>query len=436
MSNDTIPPEIVFLSNKKNLSANQGIKYDDLYYSNMNSTVQLVESVTTTNKFKQSLQSLQFGSSSMVTFQNSSFLGRTMLHLELPPLEPNLCLPKGWGWRAIQSIEFQFGSSSVNNVTISGITMFHMLLAQCTNSEAASELLRLGGEETLTPLPFDPEVPDSNRPSADIVLILPWSNVHGGQYAKLPFDTSLLSQPITVTIQFRNSNEIYGGSGLKPNSLHSATIMSKLTDLTNKTLGLKYSLMRNPDLSLVYPFMHYTLFSSAPFQGRKSGQPCRINLQGFLNADLFGFVISVHKSGDLVNTNGNVINPFNSDAIRDITVQYNGETIYYSQKYGYRLLNCESNTGASYVHNSVIAPGTGQPFISSPVDTYLLYVDFSRLRSAAFNNHFANTSRLPAQVLDISFFTSSTDEYKLYCTYIYPAIAEIGQAGVSDIYYI
>ena len=52
---EQVPAELAYLSNKRALIANPGTKYDSLYYSALNSTVQLVESVSTIGKWTQSL---------------------------------------------------------------------------------------------------------------------------------------------------------------------------------------------------------------------------------------------------------------------------------------------------------------------------------------------------------------------------------------------
>jgi hypothetical protein len=427
MSVDTIE-ELRYISDKRPLLSAPGRKLNDVYYSNMNSIVDTVECTYSQGRILQSLPSLSFGGSSQVVIPIGSFIGQTYLHLRLPNLVANQSLERGWGLAAIQSISWIFGSSNVSQVTLNKQSIMQILLAQCETADKANEMFNLAGECLLAP------VPSGDQICADILLPFPWSNF-SGLFPKKEYDTTLLSNPITVTIQFDQASAIFGGSGTRPSAFLEASVSYRTGDLAQKEMSLRTALMNNPSQMYSYPFIYQQSYVSQSFLGSTDvSSPVTIQIQNFLNADLVGMLISVVKQSDIAPSASSTPNTFNYDEVSNVILNLNGQNVYVSPYKQYKLLNMQSSLGASYFANTVTLAGSTQPFTTNPVNSYVVFVDFSRLRSAAFTNVMQNVWRIGNNSMSVSFNTSTASvAYTMFCTILYNSVLETSN-GESRMY--
>lgn len=423
------------ISNKRpNLSA-PGTRTTDLYYSYVNSSVEVLES-TCDWSMKIALTSPIFGQNNQVNLPMSAFVGQVILHLRLPNVVADQTICRGWGLRMIKNIRFQFGSSASTPIYLTQQAVWHFLMAQADTEEKRSELFKLCGEEVLAPI--IPLVGGSTPYlEAFIPLPVPFSTI----CEKLMFDTTLLGQPITIFIEFEgNPRAIYGGSATPPTSFQIAELLIRQQRLSDQSKSLRTILDANPDKMYSYPFIMAIGYETASiFQGVResdNGQAV-VQFNQFQNSDLLGIVFCVQAVTDLSPAGNNSPNPFHLDRITNIVVTYNGQSIAQLPGESYRAIaSYMGKQGASYYKGSVILPGTVQPFDSDPVDEYLVFLDFALLRAACFPDHMDNTWRIPpGNVLQVAFNTTlgSAVSYRCFYTCFYNAIVTV-QDGVSNIY--
>jgi hypothetical protein len=305
-------------------------------------------------------------------------------------------------------------------------------MQECATAEQRSEIFSLGGQEYLS----------VNGGSlgqtimADLLLPFPWSSMC--EMVKKPFDTTLINNPINIQVQFNNFNSIYTTTGtfappfVLPTGFSNATLYFRQGDLSNKDQSLKYELMKHPDLMYSYPFIHHQPYQTRFVGSTTVGSPQTIPLLSFINADLVAITFGVVD--DLYNTaTPYQISPFNYDPVTNVQIQFNGLVMYNAPGVAYRLYNMNSQPGASYFWNSLIAPnGTAPP--SSPINTYIVEIDFSRIRALCFENQFQNVWQIGNNTLTMTLNTTTNHNYTLYATYHYNAIAEC-QAGETRIYF-
>jgi len=420
-----------FLKNKRTLLSSPGFLLNDIYYSALNTTVSEAEVTYNTGRLTISLSQLSFGSQSQIIIPNSSLLSTLYLHLQLPQLTANVMLPRGWGYASINSLSYLFGSSNVSQLQINGQSLLQRNLEECETSEKRSEVFNLGGQAQI----------DTSAPVNDayLVLNLPFSR-NQGFMQKLPYDTNLLSNPITVQIQFNPAISFMGGSGLAAylasisNSFARGTVLIRQGDFFNKEQSLKLKLLKNPDMHYSYPFIHAQSFTPTAFTGQtSSGSPVSLTLQSFINADLVHITFGVIKSSDLVSVGGGSVNPFKYEAISNVQVLFNGIVMYNSPAQVYKLFNMNSDFGASYFENASIS-GTGPFAPLAPINTYIIRIDFARIKTLIFENHYQNVWRIGNNVLTLTFNTQSTDPYQLFATYYYNGVIESSN-GESRIYF-
>jgi hypothetical protein len=417
-----------FLQTKRTELAAPGMKMTDQYYTKFNSAVGLAECTFNLGRYTVSLTQNSFGSTSQVTIPNGSLLSKVYLHLELPPLVANQTICRGWGYQSIAAMEFLLGSSNVGLLNYSGATMWTAIVAQCEMNEKASEMFSLGGQEAST-------VTGSNL-FADILLEFPWSNACGGMTGKKPLDLAIINQPLTFTIRFHAANKIYGGIGATPTAFLNATIVAHQGDFTNKEQSLATVMRRDPNLMYTYPWIYHQDLNTAQFIGSTT-VPLTVTLNGLLMSDLVGLYFYAVQVANLQNVGGNSPNQFATDDILNIQLLYNGQVMYQAPGLLYRLHNMNNTAGASSFNNSVLTsiPGGGlAPYLSTPVSSYMTFIDFGRLRSTCFNDQMQNTWRIGNNSLSLRFNTSTTNLYQLFVSMQYNAIIEL-QNQQSKIYF-
>lgn len=438
---ETLPDmaeDMQYLSNKRVLLSNPGTRIHQAYYSAVNTTVDAVEMTYNTGRFTVSLSQLAFRGQAQVIVPNSSFLEEFYLHLELPPLAANETVSRGWGWASIAQISYLFGSSNVSQLAINGQSVWQTIAASCETAEKRSLMWKLGGDEV-----FGPTAAGSNL-GADLILPLPWSNPTGGHGAKLPYDTTLLSNPITVQIQFNGPESIYGGLGstLTPHlGFAVGTAIMRQGDLGQKNNSLKFLMMKEPSLMYSYPFIHHQSFTPSSFTtGAAPVSPTQALLLGLIAADLVAMTFGVIRTDRL--TRGNAPdfaspNPFAYEDLRNVRLDFNGLVMYNAPGASYKLFNMQSMEGADGFQGSIINPSAGglAPFTSTPVDTNMVIINFARLRQLAFEGQYQNVWQIGNNTLTLQFEgLQPLTPYTLFVTYHYNAVVE-SQNGQSTIYF-
>lgn len=418
------------LTNKRVQLSALGRNLHDLYYSEENSSVSSVE-CTFNQQNVITLSSLSFNSTSNVYIPIDQFVSTCVLRLRLPNIAAsNQTLPRGWGYAMIQRIGFILGASNSTTVYLDGASILQAALAECKTAEKRSELLRLGGEERLTPY-----VPPAGAPDyldAYVFLPLPFSSLCG----HLPLDSTLLSNNIQLQIQFKSAAAIYGGNAARPSAFLAADILVRQGKLSNQNASIKDMMIADPSMNYAYPFILAQSFNPPTFTGSNDpSTQCNVVLNTFQNADLLGIAISVVKVSDISPSASSTPNPFNYVDLSDVYVTFNGTTLFRYPGQSYKLANMAvGSQNGQYMLGSIVSPGATSPFASTPVDSYMLYLDFSFERGACLHKHLQNTMRFPNQQIQIQFNTPESGvQYQLHATYFYNAVAEF-QNGTSAIY--
>ncbi len=425
------PQERRFLSSKRVLLSSPGMALDNTYYSVLNTTVEASEVVYNLGRFSSDLTSGLFGSQSQVVIPNSSILGNIYLHVELgtiavPAVPVNNTLPRGWLYSAIDSISFLFGSSNISQLEMDGDTVLQTIMMEAETAEKRSLIFRAGGEEQLLPV---------NTISADVILPFPWSAA-SGLFMKKGVDTNVLNNPITIQIRFKPANEIYANTTAIPNGFNQATIITRQGNFTNKDDSLRRELMSNPELHLGFPFIHKQSFPTPIVLSDANGHII-VNLLSFINADLlgisFGVIRTTDRSGGGV---GNSKNVFNYQRVQNVVLRFNGQTMFNTRGRLAELENSiDSSIGGAFYENSLIAPGAVAPFSSTPINTFMTYMNFAMKKTITFQNEYQNTWRISNNTLVLEMdMPLPNEQYEIHCTYYYNGIAQFAR-GVTRIFF-
>lgn len=413
-----------FLTNSRIILNAPGTLLTDLYYTKKNSTVEQIECEWTSGRYKQSLSSKSFESSGNVNIPNQSFAGLTLLELVLPDIAVDTCLPRGWGYAAIDRLDYIWGSSNQGNVNLSGQSLFQTVMAQCTTAEKRSRLLKLGGQEKLTS--------DGNQSKAYIVIPLPWSSVQGTNDGhKKPYDTSVLMNPIQLNVHFKAANAVYGGSGVKPTEFTRATVLLRQGLLSNPGLGLK-PLVKAFNSNYVYPFLHR---QPARFSKLAVGNVLEFNFDQMINADLLSIYFGIVRSSILHENDDNTPQIFNYEQVEDVEITHNGLILMSCPGESHLVFQSGQTNGDPIWQNSIVSPGTTTPFLSSPIDNSAVILDLTMTRQENFEGHMKNAKRYPQQTMNFKCTVPFNEEYTIYVTYIYNGMCSTGPDGTCQQYY-
>lgn len=420
------------LSRKAPLMSNPGsVVASNLYYDANSVAVVAAECVSNYGRYSQSLTTLQLGSAGNFTIPNASFLSGLYVYAEIPALPANVFLPRGWLLNSISNISFILGSSNVSQIQVNGATHAAQLFLAAETAEKRNEIMRLAGDEAGGAAPQAPGT--INR--AYMQLQLPWSRICA-LMKKLPFDTTLLSSPIIIQIQLKQAADFYTGSGIAaaPPAFLSYRVYANQIDLMDKELSLALPLMRDPSLMYSYPFT-FIQSSVQNFNGSiSSSAPVNLILTGLVNADLVGISLAVVRSDRTSGgaTGAQPLAPFAYERIQNVLLQYNGLTLYDAPGQMYRLYDEQDLLGSGVLPYSVVTAGGAGPYVTTPVDAYILFIPFTRVRNTSFVDMFQNSFRIANNVLNLSFITPEAVPYTLYATYFYNAVFGI-QQGQSNL---
>ena len=423
------------LSNKRAVLSSAGVAYNDLYYSKMSSTVSLLEC---TYNYSQliSLPSLSFGSTSQINIPNDQFFGELILHLVLPPITSNdLFICRGWGMAMIQSINFTYGSSNTTQIMLQGDSIFQTIMSQITDPLKRLEVLQLAGQQQIGPVVVEPGV---DTPTNEAFVLIPLPN--STMCDKLPIDTTMLQNNIQIQIQFYSDPRlIYGGNGIPPSSFLKAEVMLRQGKLSDQSKSARREMVMDSSLEYSYPAIYSQNFVTSQFPGvrESDGSGVQVDLNTFLNADLVGIMFYVIANEDKRPPNNYTPNPFNMDPITNVILQFAGQTLFQFPGKAYRFTNMlgGSDQSASYVPTSLVEGRNTLPVQSTPINSYPIFFDFSRLRSTCYGSHLFNTWRLTNQTLKLQFNTKygATKLYKVYATFFYNSII-VFKNGCSAIF--
>lgn len=418
--------------------------------------VQDTEVTYNNGRYTVSLSQMNFNGQSTVTIPISNLVSTVYLRLSLPAdtgpgAGASFALPHGWGYYAIQNISYLLGSSNCSQLQINGQSLLQMNLAECETAEKRTEILTLGGA------PY--AVPASTaivQQDAYLILNFPWSRVAAD--LKLPLDTTLMSNSITLNIQFQPATYFMSGSyaptyAAAHSSFNNAQLMLRQGEMRDKALSLRDKLMVNKSLSYNYPFLHYQSFSPPQFVNT-TGTLNQLVLQSFINADLVSIVMHLVRVPDLQGGNAaasipNVANPGLLYDMRDLQLLFNGQTDVNSPGYSYKLYDLHNQEGADYNGYFPLTGTAAATTITNEQAEYRLRVDYGMRKNLSFDSHYQNVRRIANQTLTLQFYIDQPSPnvlggtaitsvngatFQLFCTYVYNGVASITD-GQSKVYF-
>ena len=336
----------------------QSSPFDNAYQSpqNMRESVTRVVNSTCT---KDSLQSRQFGSSTLVHLPQNRLLSNVVLVARLPAnrvaggtafvpggMPMNCFLPTGWLFDLIEWVEYSYSTSTTLRVPGKHILINNM--AECESGEKRKSMLELAGSQ------YD-GVGAANTFTAggtvnDIVgmvnIPLPHSNMNSGK--NIPFDASTVgTKPISIRIQFKQAIDFFthpavveadvrAHIALMGNSVKEAYVTTKtgyLADGPSDSIAGQVS--RGGGAKYDYAFLYPGWYQSEEFTGIAETEGNRVSLQlnGILPGSLQSMDIFVAREsfdGGATPLTGSKRNGLTFEQLSNVEITYGGQCIYRS----------------------------------------------------------------------------------------------------------
>lgn len=410
-----------------------GVEKDTLYYVNDDVKITSIESNNRVGKFKRSLNALQLGGIAEVIVPCWDFLGSCYLQATITaPL--GVTLTDYWLCNAIRQISYTWGQSNNSILKIDRYDIIHHNILSCETKSKRNKMQLLGGEpKSITEL--------ETTHTAQILLKFPWSVMSACDAKKL-YDTRLLNDPITLSIEFEPAIKFMGCTDALlpslPTAFNKAELIVKQQELSNHSDSLAGQMKKNPNLLYSYPFVHLQTGTTALFEPTVDTDfTFRKQLFGFLTTDLLGIMFSVVYEHDdrRLNRPNEVTaypNPLAMRRVENVLLQYNGQTLHDlpGKMLELSTLNiCQDDPDVSYSH---FDNDTG---IITAKEAFVYYLPFTQNKDISFKEEYSNCSTYSSQPLDLQFTINTPDEgnYILHTTYLYNASTST-QAGVTRVH--
>lgn len=395
------PPDLSSLGREK----------DHIYYTESESMLDEIETMSNCGKYKKTLTSKSFNSTGDVLLPNLDGIEQVFLYLQLPPTPVHYLLCEGWAYHILTALNLQLGSSNLSLQEKRSHTNLSELWWSVCTREKRDAIIRLGGSlatnavQTLTN-------------DAVICLNLPFSSMKAN-IAKRSLDASLLSSPILIQCSFGPADSIYGlsvtapdgAATLNPSGFNIADIIVRQDVLSDKKMSLKDTLMRT-DLFSVYPYCHTLSGTTRTFNAtvgiatvNGSKASAVIELNGFLNSDLLAISWILNKTRDLkseaapMKANHRPCNPGRFLECQNIQLFYNGSTFFDLPNRSHDML------ALSLVEGDIKATGsyndTAGASKASVGHQYIL--NFTSKLRTQFLSRLSNVPRFSQQPLELRF---------------------------------
>lgn len=369
------------------------------------------------NRFRQSFSSLSFGASNAFQIPNSAFVSDCFISMRFPGVAsvgPNVMnLVPVPAYTVIERIEIKIAGSTV--YTQNGINMLHDILFNCDSKSKRDEIIRLAGGS------------GTNGFTADSTyyayLNVPWANI-AARIKKLPLDTMLFKQPISITVFTKPGSSVYyqsGGAGLViPASFVEGELVVRQGELKNPSsrLILGTEIVQNGVVQTLsdnyaYPFTYSQGNITQTFTGSVVGnQPAQVSLSGFQKGHLqaIRFMLYNQTTSTISYPSTAATNMLATEEPLSFELLFNGQTIFRSKYDSWKMSNLIENSSSC-------------DFSTTPSGTsyYSITVNMVDFLEKIAGEQFQDGINLSSQTLVASLNTPTANNYVLICTYLYHA---------------
>ena len=380
----------------------------DYYYYDRNNLQKTAFKTIQNNRFTSAFQTLSQGTNTIIV---SPLDGITdvMAVFQLPTQSyTGLALNRGWGYGLIKNVSIRYGGSTMVQMTGKQILLQNMY--QACSKEQKDLVYSAGGAECLTAGAFA-----GDNMYAYCYISLPHSSLSADETKPLPCPTDLLTSPVVITIEINPLSSIFSvQGGTAPTQLAKAYAQIQQVLFQDKGDRLASRAVIK-DKIYSYPVSYFQQEYTTNISGNTS-TPIPINLTGFRSGECKSIILWLTKPTDETGATKNINRVY---LPRNLTLSWNGETLFQSEGTASILFNLANEKSTPVFDGSVVS-WTGSAFTSLPTNQVYAVVPFAQFSDAVFGSH-VHVSGLAVQnaVVNLSLTTPDTDAYVLHAVYLY-----------------
>ena len=402
----------------------------DLYYADpKNSKVQCFPAIVE-NRFVTSLPSLQFNSTSTVTFSPDGGISDIIVSAVLAaPSVPQgstaaagtgLGLTRGWLYQLVDRISVRYAGSSL--YFFQGEQELIECLSECEDSVKRDQLLQLGGAEIASPTDWASE----NLRSASIYIKLP-HNSPSAQEKPILFPTDVLSAPVQVQITFKPLSAVLLVNPITDQSSVAIVAASAPTQFASAQMQFKQAHLqdRSDSAAMTQNLSEKALsiplknFMQSQFVATLPGGSGAINLTGFRSGSVQGIFVWGIPTSRLSSVGAK--QPFLYSPIKAATLSVNGLVYFTSQGYSSQLLDLvERKTATASSTTSLEWSNGNQTYVVAPASSSWLWIPFAQGTEVLRDDSvLSNGLGIANSVVNLSLDFATGVEMTVYASYLY-----------------
>lgn len=422
-----------------------GQEYDNLYQSASN-TMKSASRVVAAQTYRIDMPNKNMGATSVIDLPQGQLLSTTMLALKLDGAAGNWAagvnVRESWGFDAIDYIEYAFAGSE--KLVLSGQHMLQKHMADCESSGKRTAISDLSGAKIKgAGAVVEPD------PTAYVCLYLPFSNVNSSRV--IPFDSSLLSRPVRITIRLAQREAFYAPAvpgdpvpAAAQSTFSDAYIMVKTGTLKDDGDSIRDMVGVMGSSQYTYGYMYPLQYTSSDEFGGKTARTDKqsVRITGFQNGSVGSMDIWLElvEYNDALLGAGTVRRCVNSLQnrqlmlkLRNLEVLYAGQQIWTSPDDTDLLMSLaeypvNNAFGASSACNVVAGAGVDDGLA---LTSYWYHVQLSQFNETFFSNLVQSGVNFTNNTVEIRFNTPFDSELQKVVPYLLTG-TRAGAATISN----
>jgi hypothetical protein len=402
----------------------------DFYYPGEGNTDAQCFPALVDNRFYVSLQSLNQGSSSVITFNPDQGLSDIVLTAVLPASTGatgvgsyfGYAMPRNWLGAMIGQVALRVGGSSLYYFT--GDQIVVDTLTDCEDAAKKDAVFNLGGTELLNVAAFS--TANVAGRSASIYLKMPFNSISALQKT-LPLNTDLLTQPVQIIIQFKNFTEVaywYGAGAAVPSNLPTSFASGQVNFRKTTLQNSEHLLARRENMmekALTIPLRYFSQTTfRANLPGVTAGNVQTINLTGFRSGSVkYIDIWATPLTAGSVTPGAN----WNYAALTGVQLLINGLVMYDSRDSNNLMWSLCERKIPTQINTTVLTTTAGNgSATATPSTSPWVVIPFAQLcEPMAFENDVSLGFPIQNSVINLALTFATSGDYQVNAAYHYTA---------------
>lgn len=427
-----------------------GKAHDIYYYTNETMSKQTIPTIVDI-RFRQALNNLRAGSSTFIISVDQGI--SDILFGALLPAQgsggaagqatvdyTNLALPRGWLYALINRVSVRYSGSPQYFWT--GGQMLIENLREMPNPTCRDQLFQLGGAAMASVAAFA-----GDNLYAYAYLNLPHDSPNGSLMKPNPFPSELLSQPIVVTLEMNQLQNIFS-SGVALGSIAGAPVALADAYFQVKQVHAKDRgelFYPSSDRGKAYSFPSKAFYQNEitialpASQGQGTGTFSTL-LTGFRNGQVRSIILWLTDDDD---TNPQLGAPFvrqytNFGLPHDIQLLYNGTVYYDARGTSSQFWDLVSKETPSVLECTVLSPPSGAsgPITVAPANKFWVEIPFSQVFEQLSGSHmYVSGKEIMNAVVNLQLSVpDASKNYTLHAVYAYNCVMMVAGGSVEYVF--